>query len=147
MASLCEICQSIPFKNLPPIPDNFGSYVPEGPKSNIYKLFWYGSEENAEGPSIGWTHSKSLKQMNAESEACVLCKLLTDPRGQLARDYAEAEVNENFASGNQTQGLSDGPLGLLARVDGSDGFMLILRAKNPKFWFVVTVVGLCVDEG
>jgi hypothetical protein len=129
MASLCKTCQSIPFKNLPLIPDGVGQCTPEEMR-NIHQLHRHESDTNAEVLSVGWTHPKSLVEMIAETEVCVLCKLFADARVQLARDYAAAKEDEKFVTYVQSQGLADNHLGLLASPDGSDGFMAIVRAKE-----------------
>jgi hypothetical protein len=143
MASLCKTCQSIPFKNLPMIPEGVRQCTPEY-SVNIHQLNQYDPDEAL---SVGWTHSKCLAEMVADSDECALCKLFSDARVQLARDYAAAKDVDNFVKYDESRGLADSQMELLARPDGGDGFAVIVRAKNPAYWFVVTAIGLCVDEG
>ena len=143
--ALCDLCESIPFKNLPPLPP---SWSPTAGKEDFQCFIHIGSDEPYDhGPSLGFSHQTSLEALEASASACVLCSLLCDSIHKLIAAYGEHRKDPVFSYYDKGGLPSDYHLWLNKRTDGGDGFLAFTASQIDRKIYLVAGVGLCVNEG
>ena len=143
--ALCDLCKSIPFKNLPPLPP---SWSPTAGEEDLQLFLYIGNDESYDrGPSLGFPHQISLEALEAAVSACVLCSLLYDSIYKLIAAYGEHRKDPVFNYYDKAGLPSDYHLWLNKRNDGGDGFLAFTASQRDRQIYLVAGVGLCVTEG
>jgi hypothetical protein len=140
--TLCEICKSIPFRNLPQLPDAY---------SSVHYYAWkYPFLITREPVSFSYEFSywSKLEALRKATTGCELCKLILPSVEKVETAWNEVteghhfKVDQYVARNRQTFEMQ-----LWKRIVPSDGFIVVSKCEHPSKLQVVAAVGLSVEEG
>ena len=150
-ASLCQLCQSIPFHDLPELP--FGYVGGGGCLEALYREprirpdQSYDILEPLEGP-VGFPHHPDLESLRRASAAgCELCRELE----RATNTMQEAVAWRKAEDPHMREALDDPTfdLRLTKRSPCGDGFWVVTRSlvKADEVLYVVGTFGFCAEDG
>jgi hypothetical protein len=158
--TLCCVCQSIPFHDLPEPPAQWrGSLALSGIES--LQEFLNESRHQSEASTrheddLGFPHQSTVVALYASAIDCGLCRLLKQSvesfvklvqGGRNARPLTAEEPSSRdmFGTWDPDQDFS---LWLTKRLDGGKGFLAFTPSASPQTSiYLVGAIGFCVDDG
>lgn len=147
--SLCEVCRSIDFLNIPRLPATCEGYSTHNKSSallSIYKKRTSVSDANenhhqADEP-LGQPFHQSLEGLTVAAADCAVCEVVKRDVEQLQTESAEEA--ETFR--RQKIHGPDWKMSLARSVNDISGFMVVSAdAERESVVWVLSTVGLCVD--
>ena len=146
--SLCSLCRSIPFENLPHLPLRWRGGVSSIQDHFSMPVFCLDRKlSSGSNEPLGFPHHNSLEVLAASASDCELCGLIYHSTSFVA-SYREAEKDPVFSHYQSGSGLPcELQLWLTRRLNGGDGFLTFVRARSGNLIFLVCAVGFCVEDG
>ena len=148
-ATLCELCQSIPFLDLPHFPDDSYTRTATG-KEHLQELIHHKLDDPIPEP-LGFHHHPKLESLRRASAAgCELCRQIEIQADRLLEDIAERKARwVEYPSVATPTGDPSFDLWVTRRGEGGDGFWVSAKSvsKPDKLLFVVATFGFCAEDG
>ncbi|ERF75018.1 hypothetical protein EPUS_09159 [Endocarpon pusillum Z07020] len=143
--NLCALCRSIPFERLPQLPSDWECIIN---RRELPSFVFNSSLSSALDVPIGFRYHSSLEDLAASAGGCRLCDLLNDSVSGFSASYRKAENDPLFAYYEDAHlGLpSNFQFWLTKRINGGDGFLVLVRARREGIIYLVGAVGFCVKE-
>lgn len=147
-ATLCELCRSIPFQDLPPFPEDSYSVTLSGYK-HIQEAMHRSMHEPIPEP-LGFHHHPDLESLRRASAAgCELCCQIEIQADCLLGDFAtRKEWYAGYPEVRKPAADSSFDLWLTKRSGTGDGFWVVAKsAANPKgFLHIIATFGFCSED-
>lgn len=148
-AKLCELCQSIPFGDLPPFPED-SYYVTLSGYEHLQEAIHREMHEPIPEP-LGFHHHPDLESLRRASAAgCELCCQVEIQAECLLMDVAaQAEWYAEYPEIKEPSGDPSFDLWVTKRSGGGDGLWVLAKsASEPEgVLFVVATFGFCSEDG
>ncbi|RSM12146.1 hypothetical protein CEP52_002610 [Fusarium oligoseptatum] len=94
-------------------------------------------------------HHSSLYSLSLSAENCPLCRIILQKIEDFIQDFKQIEQNAFYKALYVDDGGHGLPaewiLRLAQRLDGADGFSVLANSKNGRFYYLIGVVGFCVE--
>jgi hypothetical protein len=139
---LCNLCCSIPFQQLPSLPDCYRAHTEPG-QGLILFIPQYGTTPDEQW---GFPHQPSFEALQDAARECELCGLLQEAVSQFTKNLDTAQRDKDNTHGYKKAAPTNGRLRLTSRYSGEDGFMLWTDAQKAHV-FLLAGVGLCAGDG
>jgi hypothetical protein len=141
--TLCSLCQSTPFRDLPELsPSWCGSLTGDQDRNQFYL-------DKASPPNelLGFPHQPSLEALEASAASCGVCSLINESVVRFIAAYRKAEQDPSFLHWDRHGCPVNFQLWLTRRLGSADGFLAFAYARSGKSIFLVGAVGFCVRDG
>jgi hypothetical protein len=153
MPSLCSLCSSISFLELPSFPPSLaGHHVPFKADSELlpYITKTVSSPEKGKHKmpvgSLGLAHQTSLTFLQEAAKICDICTLIEQSVNRVRAVLEEAGKDKIYVT-YDTTGPPTWEFWLSQRREGEDGFLVWSMAEKSEQAYLVGAVGFCVDDG
>jgi hypothetical protein len=149
IATLCPLCQSVPFHDLPPFPD--GSYNRTLSGYEDFHVFLHNDTKDEIPNPFGFQHHTNLESLrSASASGCELCRQI-----EMQADGVLADIAAKYARYAQfpevNLGVNDPSfhLWITKRADGGDGFWVSTKSASApdRMLFPIATFGFCSEDG
>jgi DNA-binding transcriptional LysR family regulator len=143
MDTLCDICRSIAWDDIPSFPEELYDRIPSG--HNYFQYLHRKPKVRLEEP-LGTRHHGSLEALrHAAAQGCGLCVLVEHQVDGLLSELERLGQPRRYYDNVQPQF----DLWLIKRPDGADGVWVLSNSTwQPGQWVVVVAaVAFCAEEG
>jgi hypothetical protein len=139
--TICELCQSIPFHDLPTLPDNHYSF------GSGWEYLMIGLERTQKPTSrtAGFNYWPNVEGLRSSSAQCDLCNLIYTSVEKVATTWDNV-TEEKLDNCSVRPPRPTFEMQIRKRTIG-DGFWVITKTENPFTLQIVAAVGFCVEEG
>ncbi|SPJ79275.1 related to tol protein [Fusarium torulosum] len=98
---------------------------------------------------IGLLHHADLDALSATAEKCPLCKMILQKVKSFIKDFKDVQEDPKsryFIIERQGHGIPDKwTFRLVQRLDGADGFSVLVNTKSERIIYLIDVFGFCVE--
>ncbi|QDS67590.1 hypothetical protein FKW77_003719 [Venturia effusa] len=152
MPSLCSLCSSISFLDLPPYPSSLaGHQIPFKADSVLLPYLTKriitpeGKTEPLPVGSLGLAHHPSLLGLQTAAKTCEICALIEQSVDEV-RDTLDLARQDKFYAAYDKTGPPIWEFWLSKRKHGEDGFCVWSMAAESEQAYLVGAVGFVVDD-
>ncbi|KAF4964407.1 hypothetical protein FSARC_7672 [Fusarium sarcochroum] len=149
ICSLCLPALRIPSR-LPVIPDSWNNRVSVLEDSSTPCFL---ADEDGATPydQVGLPHLTGLDLLALSSQTCPLCRVILQKVESIIAEFKKMEEN-TFLKYAFFEGWGQGlpeiwTFKLVQRLDGADGFSIIINSKKQNLFFLLDAFGFCVEPG
>lgn len=141
--SLCEVCEKIPFFDLPPFPPWLEVYYTykANEEHSVLPLFNW-SEETQTG-ALGIAYHKSIEALRASAPGCMMCRLVEYEILGSLEGYRRI-VHQYHRFRNVKPNCE---LWTCKRRAGEDGFIILSPLTGGDGVYLMAAAGFCVEDG
>lgn len=153
MPSLCSLCSSISFIDLPPYPSSLaGHHIPFKADGVLLPYLTKrfvtpeGTRKSEPVGSLGLAHHPSLDDLQTAAKECDICALIDQSVDGVMETLELAKQDKFYVAYDKT-GPPIWEFWLSKRNEGEDGFSVWTMASESEQAYLVGAVGFVVDDG
>ncbi|RDW56534.1 hypothetical protein BP6252_14124 [Coleophoma cylindrospora] len=143
--TLCSVCKTIPFADLPDFPTWLPTFhLPLMERDLVPYLPMDDKEWKQEGKTLGLPHHKTIEMLRTAAESCGICQLINVGVSRVLELLGVANESEWYRYGDKS-GPPTMELFVCKREAGGDGFVVLSPAVKNYEVFLMGAIGYCVD--
>lgn len=139
--ALCDLCKSIPFRQLPPIPKSYEAYT----IGWEYALIGNGQYDHKPSHETGFPFWSNLADLKISASQCDLCTLILSSVDKVDITWENA-TEDRLVHCSRRPNRPTFEMHLWGRTLG-EGFVVISQTEEPNDLQIVATVGFSVPEG
>jgi hypothetical protein len=139
--TICDLCKSIPLRDLPSLPDNYYSF------SNGWEYFLIGIKQTKEPTShtAGFSYWPNAEALRNSAAQCDLCSLIFTSVEKVVTVWDNV-TEERLLDCSTRPHRPTFEMQLWDRKIG-DGFLVLTMTEHPQQLQIVAAIGFSVREG
>lgn len=142
--TLCSLCQSTPFRDLPELSSIWWPSISGDPDRNQFHI----NKGSTPSDILRFPHQPSLEALETSAASCGVCSLIKESVVKFNAAYRTAEQNDpRFVHFDRHGYPVNFQLWLTRRLDNGDGFLAFAYGRSGKSIFLVGAIGFCVGNG
>jgi hypothetical protein len=139
--AICDLCRSIPLRDLPPLPKSYYSYT----IGWEYALIGNRRTNEQISQTIGFSYWPNAEALQQSALHCDLCSLIFDSVNEVVKLWDEVTEERLLACSMRPQRPTF-EMKLWKRSIG-EGFWVLTMTENPRQLQIVAAVSFAVKEG
>jgi hypothetical protein len=139
--TICDLCKSIPLRNLPPLPANYYTFT-SGWK---YALIGIDPIEESTSQTVGFSYWPNAEALQNSATQCDLCSLIFTSVDKVVKTW-DSVTEKRLLECSTRPHRPTFEMKLWKRNNG-EGFWVLTMTEDPREVQIVAAVGFSVREG